>query len=266
MKKILVTTDLSMNSQAALRFAIQLASQNNYSLSFFYSCDILKPTLWSDSSFATYEKNEIEKIKQELYQFVSLAYENAGIIPEAIDCEVENGAKTDENIMAFAVKNKYDYICISRRGKGNSFKVFGTIISHLINKSEVPVIAVPNNYEPNQITSITYASDLENVNAELEKVNDFAASLDANVEVLHFKVPGDELIHTNLPLAIHFEPYHYEKSLIANLNKVIEQTRPSILVMFTKQKRTLLEKLFVSSISAEYAAVIKIPLLVFKKL
>ncbi|MDR6782771.1 nucleotide-binding universal stress UspA family protein [Pedobacter africanus] len=36
MKRILVTTDFSANSKAGLRFAIQLAAQNNYQLTFFH--------------------------------------------------------------------------------------------------------------------------------------------------------------------------------------------------------------------------------------
>jgi nucleotide-binding universal stress UspA family protein len=35
MKKILVTTDLSVSSKAAMRFAIQLASQGDIALTFF---------------------------------------------------------------------------------------------------------------------------------------------------------------------------------------------------------------------------------------
>lgn len=44
MNKILITTDFSSNSKAGLRFAIQMASQHNYSLTFFHSYHLLRPT------------------------------------------------------------------------------------------------------------------------------------------------------------------------------------------------------------------------------
>ena len=66
MDKILVTTDFSSNSKAGLRFAIQLASQHKYELTFFHSYYIMKPTSWNDETSAAYEKSEAEKMLAQL--------------------------------------------------------------------------------------------------------------------------------------------------------------------------------------------------------
>ena len=59
MKKILVTTDFSASSKSALYFAIQLASQTGYSLTFFHSYHVLVPTAWNEKVFNSFEKSEL---------------------------------------------------------------------------------------------------------------------------------------------------------------------------------------------------------------
>ncbi|MBL0235932.1 MAG: universal stress protein [Saprospiraceae bacterium] len=50
MNKILATTDLSTNSKAGLRFAMQLADQLKCELIFYYAIEVLKPISWSSQN------------------------------------------------------------------------------------------------------------------------------------------------------------------------------------------------------------------------
>ncbi|MDB5241021.1 MAG: Universal stress protein family [Spirosoma sp.] len=50
MKKILVTTEFSANSRAALRFAIQLASQSEVALTFLHVKPVMRLTV-SDGQY-----------------------------------------------------------------------------------------------------------------------------------------------------------------------------------------------------------------------
>ena len=269
MKKILVLTDFSQNAEAAIRFAIQLASQSNFALTFFYVCQIMRPTQWKETIYASFEKDELRSYKNRLQKYVTAVYERSGIpTPEKIEIEVQNGINTETNILEFSSKNKYDYLCISRHGHGNSLSLFGSITSHLITKSEIPVIVIPSNYQVSQIDSITYVSDLTNVEKELKLTMEFSESIGAEVELLHFTSAEDDLRHLNtlnVPIKVHYEPLKYEKTLIENMEDVFKHGKTSMLIMFTKHKRTFFEKLFISSISAEYASTSNIPLLVFKK-
>ena len=77
--KILVTTDLSENSKAGLRFAMLLASQHKVELAFFHSYYVMKPTSWSDAAYAAYEKTEAEKIQSNLKRFVEAIYKSMKI-------------------------------------------------------------------------------------------------------------------------------------------------------------------------------------------
>ncbi len=196
--------------------------------------------------------------------------------PEYFECIIKQGQYAYRNILKYAEENNYDYICISRQGSGKAKKLFGSTISKFITKSSVPVIAVPENYRRQNISKICYASDLSRLDDELVRVTNFASPLKADVEVLHFKVPIDYLIGNKEMTAIRekllehkiqarFEAMDYEETLIQNITKVLKRSKPSLLIMFTRQKRSLFEKIFLASMSAEYAFITKIPLLVFNK-
>ncbi len=274
--KILVTTDFSESSKAAMNFAIQLASQNNDQLTFFHACNFMRPTVWSDAVFENYQTKELTKTNEELQQFVSKVYKSLGIEMEGVNCIAEDGAASDQHIMDYAAKNNFDYICISRTGKGLNRSFFGSNSLTLINNSQVPVIAVPNNYKATEINHIFYASDLKNLDHELEKVVSFTKPLNAIVELIHFKAPEEEMINpeetekikqklSDHQIITNFRNTDFDKTLIQNIQEEIKSSRPAMLIMFTQQNRTLFQKIFSSSISAEYAALSGIPILVFNK-
>lgn len=276
MKKILVTTDFSANSKAGLRFAIQLASQMPIELTFFHSYHIAKPTSWGEKTFSTYENNEATKIKRKLDNFVNGVYDGMGVVPGKFHTVIRSSFITDSNIMKYAADNKFDFICISRRGSGKVKKIFGTNTSNLIIHSEVPVIAVPNTYRSTKVSSVLYASDLANLEEEIGQVVDFAKPLGAGIELLHLNYPSDiEYNATIIENTIRKFPKSHIKyrieninlvyNLVTNIQSVIKKIKPSILVMFTDQNQGFFEKLFLSSSSAKFSLNTSVPLLVFKK-
>jgi len=276
MNKILVTTDFSSNSQAAIRFAIQLASQHPYHLTFFHSTNLDQPTSWSKAIYESHEYSETKQTLTQLQGFVKEVYHAMGMQASNFDCVVRNNAATDQNIMQHAEENGYSFICLSKNGENKSNKWFGSTTSTLIKKSNTPVIAVPSNYQAEKILKVAYATDLKDLDTELEKVVSFTEPLAAQLELLHFSNPADalmepaqkEAINNNIKehhLITRFETFDIEKTLIENMNEAFQKSKPSMVVMFTEQNRTLFEKIFSSSISAEYASVSEIPLLVISK-
>lgn len=89
MKKNLVTTDLFANSKAALRFAIQLASQNNYQFTFLHVYQMLRRTSWTDPAFISFENSEHKRIEERLYKLVSSLY-NTTTSGEGFDFVIKN--------------------------------------------------------------------------------------------------------------------------------------------------------------------------------
>ncbi|GLU51694.1 universal stress protein [Dyadobacter frigoris] len=276
MKKILVTTDFSAGSKAGLRFAIQLASQSKFVLTFFHSYNIMSPTAWTAARIKDYETTETEKIQQKLDVFVQKVYQELGVQPEHCQCVIKSSVFAQSNIMDYAAENHIDFICISTRGAGKLQRLLGTNTANLINNSEIPVIAVPYTYKSKKITSILYASDLTNLDKELEIVAAFAKPINAEVQLLHFSTFLETHIdpkkieqatkksdHLHMKLDIKF--FEPAESLVSQIEAAITRTKPSMLVMFTEHHRSLFEKLFLSSKSAEYSYDPAVPVLVFNK-
>ncbi|MDO9039120.1 MAG: universal stress protein [Lutibacter sp.] len=110
MKKMLVTTDLSKNAKAGLRFAIQLATQSPVALTFFYSYHLMKPTSWSDAAFAAYKKSEAVKNQKRLNQYVNSIYKNKEQVPKNIKYVVKEAIMADSAIREYALNSNFDYI------------------------------------------------------------------------------------------------------------------------------------------------------------
>jgi nucleotide-binding universal stress UspA family protein len=276
MTKILVTTDFSTNSKVALRFAIQLASQWEVTLTFLHVQPVMRPTTWSKSMNERYEHTEMTKAQTTLDHFVNSEYKSLNLSPPPHTCVVLNSALTDTVIKNYAADNHFDFICISTRGEGIFEKLVGTTTTNLINQSLVPVIAVPGRYRVAKLTHILYASDLSCIERELRQVVRFARPLAALVELLHFYLPSEPvtdpvIINTavqtfsDYPVDVQLKPIDLTRTMIANLELAVKKAKPSMMVMFTTQNQGFFHQLFSSSNSVDYSFLTNVPLLIFRK-
>mgnify|MGYP003394872525 CR=1 FL=1 len=276
MKKILVATDFSTNSKVGLRFAIQLASQQNIELTFIHSFYLIKPSSWSFEKFMEYEKNESFEIHKKLNEFVTTVYKETGITPSHFKCIVTKGVFAESCILEHAIEQQFDFICIGTRGAGKLTKVFGTTASNLINHSTIPVIVVPKNYRRGVVKKILYATDFSNLKNELTEVINFAKPLHSKVELVHCYKTTDQLEtktkifdivkrNTTYPIKLHLELMIRSELLISKIDTVIKKSKANLLVMFTEHNKSFLKKIIFSSQSEEYSFKAKIPLLVYKK-
>ena len=281
MKTILVTSDFSTNSKKAIRFAMQLASQNNYKLVFYNVTSIMsKPSVWDIVYYGIYEQTEKQKNQEKLEKFISKIHKETTlpIINYDCVCEVVNGLgfSVGKQIMGYANENSADYICLSTKGSGTIDKLFGTIASELIVKSPIPVFVVPKNYRINKFTTICYASDTENIDNEIRKVVELATSLKAKVKVLHYDYnPYLKIDHEKLNnIARKYESenilFHYKKlnqkyTLNYHIRKDVILIKPSLVVLFTKQSNNWFDRLFAIHNSKDMSFNTKVPILVFRK-
>lgn len=276
MKKILVTTDFSASSRSAIYFAIQLASQDSCSLTFFHSYHVLMPTSWNDKVFESFEKSEIFKIEKKLERLVESIYKRSGLKRGDHHYVISKSLSPEKNIIEYAAGNSFDFICVSRRGQAVHRNIFGTITSGLINKSTVPVIAVPPNYKPSKLSKLLYISDLTNLDKEIIRIISFSEQLKLELELLHFRVPSDHNLDDNLidkaskkflghQIKLHLRDFNFSETLVKNIDKVISASKPSMVVMFTQQHRDFFSRLFLPGVTPSYAFKARIPLLIFPK-
>lgn len=276
MKKILVTTDLSANSKAALRFAGQLATQDEITLVILHVVCVMRPTSWNEAAFVAYEKSELAKAKETLDRFIASVYQDLDINVPTYTSVVESSAFTDSAIMAYAADHHIDYICISSRGAGTFEKLFGTTTANLISQSSIPVIAVPGSYRVTQLTSILYASDLSRIEPELKKVISFARPLAARVSLVHFSLPSELIIDpviistmaktiSDYPIEVQVKAFDLAQTMITQIGSAIKKAKPSMIIMFTQQQEGFFYRLFSSSNSVDYSFQTTLPLLVCRK-
>ena len=281
MKTILVTTDFSANSKKAIRFAMQLASQNNYKLLFYNVTSVMKkPSIWDNIYYGNYETAEVRRNQEKLEKFVSRIHHEANLptINYECNCEVFNALhiSVSKQIMEFANEVYANYICISSRGHGTLDKLFGTVASELILKSTIPVFVIPRNYRINKFTKICYASDTENIDNEIRKVVELSQSVNAKVKVLHYDY-GPFLIKDQERLSDMARKYEsedvvftYKKlnpkyTLNYHIRKDVMLIKPSLVVLFTKQNHKWFDRLFSSSHSTNMSFNTKVPILIFRK-
>ena len=274
MKKILVTTDFSTNSKKAIRFALQIASQMECELLFYNVIKIMQPTIWKQSEFEEYTIAEMAQKQKQLQKFVETIFQKQNFLKVNYQCACGINMDVEEQIISFAKKNNADYICISTRCAGIIKKLFGTNTSKLINSSPIPIIVVPHNYRIKPISSLCYASDLENLSLELKTIDTFSKELKVKMIVLHYDYDSeanrDRLSKLAAKYATEYIMFNFreletEDILLFQMQNDIEKLNPSLLLLFTHQNKNWLERLFNPSKTGGMSFNTKIPMLVFRK-
>ncbi len=276
MGKILVPTDFSPNSVAGLRFAIQLATRRKSELVFLHVS-----RLWIEDAVQPVQPGSPQdlsrqKLQKELESFVHEVYHSMNIKPTRYRCVIYYKFGVVNSLIDYAVENDCNYICISTHGARNVAKLFGTHTGELIKDSAVPILCIPKDYNGSAVTRILYASDLKNYEQELEKVVQFASTINAEIDMLHFfdtSVSYNEEHAKELKLeeklkykiTFHHKIMDAKNKLPDELDRAVSEFSPSLLVMFTEQNRSFFELLFFSSKTEEYSFRTTVPLLVFNK-
>lgn len=276
MEKILVTTDFSTHSKAGLRFAIQLASQKEVELIFFHCFQASIPTTIHRERIENAIQEQAQVQLQNLEKFISTLYKSMKVMAGAHKCVVVEGLDPEHTILHYVHHHAINYICMSTRGAGNLLKIVGTHTSNVILKSSVPVLVVPHTYRTQPIQSIMYASDLEDIHAEMPTVAAFAQSLRASVDLVNFYYPetiplDQETLATMWKLKyssinrVFLQPFQLDEGFADQLKGLIKKAKPSIVVFFTQTNRTWFDKLFRVGRSEGFSFVTKKPMLVYRK-
>ena len=281
MKKILVTTDFSANSKKAIRFAMQLASQNNYKLVFYNVTYVTnQPNAWNTVYPVNFSHNEIRINQEKLENLIAKIHTESKLATISYECdsEVLEGPflNVGNRIMDYADKIKADFICVSTTGSGTISKLFGSTASALILKSTIPVFVIPKNYILKNFSTICYASDIENIDIEIKKVVELADSLKAKVTVLHYdydsylKLDKEKLNNAARKYESEKILFEYKKlnpkyTLNYHIRKDVLLIKPSLVVLFTKQNRNWFDRLFETHHSSNMSFNTKAPLLIFRK-
>lgn len=275
-RKILVTTDYSLNSKAGIRFAIQLASQQSLSLIFLHVIELLIPARWNEVKAKIHSDETIKDEKARLQSFVKDVYKESNIRPTRFECVVRYGAPVSRAIMEYAQERKARFICIGTRGAGRLRRIIGTHTSAIIKHSPIPVFAIPKNYRRTPISHVMYVSDFRNIRKELSIVKRFAAAVKSKISVIHYdyfvqikdvrnEFEKYSIEYESPNVKFYLQKFDWEGSLAAHIKKAITKFKPSVISLFSKKPRNWYQRIFLFSESADISYDTKKPLLVFPK-
>lgn len=275
--KILITTDFSTNSKAAIQYAASIAQQLKQTELIFYSAvEMMQPQSWNLSFYKTYSIEEKNRLTRNLEQFVNTTLGSRKSVAKKSKFIIDFTNDTENAIIQFATKNKCQFICIATNGAGILRKLMGTHTSHLVNHSSVPILAIPSKYKTKLVKKITYVSDFENLGIELKKVLQFSSAINAKTEALHYARMGVNHPETIKKLNL-FNKEIYQSikpnvvdsdiqySLVERLTKYIDKQKPDLIILFTKQHKGFFEQLFLPSKAAELTFSTKVPTLIYPK-
>jgi nucleotide-binding universal stress UspA family protein len=260
-----------------MRFAIQWSRQQKAKLLFLHVAYIPGLTRWSDKQYRLFVRSELERRQRKLEQLVSEIYAQMGIREPQYECRVIEGISPDITLVDYCQRHKdINVICMGTHGAVGLQRLWGTHAGNMVTHSATPVVVVPKGYRAKPISRVLYATDLSHFEEELKKIAPLTRSFKAELDVLHL-VGVDELVPNKVLLEkmlrqefrnnihTHIERMDETRSVAVNLQKQMDRIRPSLVVLFTDQQRTLFEKIFFPSKTERFAFRTHTPLLVFPK-
>ena len=283
MPSIIVPSDFSKNSTIALRYAIQLCKISKLDLIVFHASHISAYALSAASTeeqmtllLQEDETSKMEKLQDQVNK--AYKYLNIAKIPAGTRLLVQYSPMVVERTLELATEQKASMIIMGTHGATGINKFFfGSNTSVMISKSDIPVLAIPENYKWNAPKDILFASDLENMGKELKQLLPFAVSTKANIRVLYldYGIDADDKKMKKALEAIKASGYKkikleiqkasIEDTLVSQVKKYIAKNKPDILVMFTRE-RTMWDRLFgKGSKTEDMSTSLSTPLLTYKK-
>ncbi|MCY7361884.1 MAG: universal stress protein [Ignavibacteria bacterium] len=281
MKNILFPTDFSPNSENALNYAIEIAGKIKGNLILFhaYSVQLIDPNMPAEIYLSAYqeeEKSSKESLEELSKRIIDSNKDESGNNLFTTDAIVTQGLVTDE-VLSVSEDFKIDIIIMGTHGaSGITELILGSNTASIIEKSHVPVLAIPQNAVNNGISNIVYAyDDIKSGLPSFHKLLEFANIYNSEITLLH-------IIDTNANTEEHnkreFEKIKQtsgydklklelikEENVLEGINEYINNNDTDVIAMAIK-KRSLLDKIFNRSLTKKMAYHTKIPLLALHKI
>jgi len=271
--KILIPTDFSESARAAFDYAYQLSLKeetaelvllNSYELPQGSSAGGIMMSL--EEAMAKESTNDL---KREV-AFLTEKYPNLYISSESQYGALENA------VSRTAKEREIDFIVMGTHGASGWKKTFiGSNTEKVIENVEIPVIAVPKEWEYREIKNIVYATDLKRLeNPEvLKPICRIAEQFDSTIHIVYVaEQAGDvdlEKEVSKLPLNNYFEKRTRKfeviesKSVEVGIDSFVKDIDADMVVLIPKAA-TFWQKLFKRSITEQMCFHTSVPLLAIK--
>ncbi|NNC95664.1 MAG: universal stress protein [Chitinophagales bacterium] len=278
MKKILLPTDFSDVSINAYNYALHIAEQfeAEVRLFFVYCYPMIDPHMPQSMILSMDQAEEAEAMKK--------FKEHEALLPHVVSgrnldkVKVTHTLRTGfliQEILELAKKEEFDMIIMGTHGaSGVSEYVLGSNTAEIMQKAEVPVLAIPGDADYSKIDRIVYATDFDKSDFKsMGSLLKLARKLDAKVTSLHIKT--EKGINEDVKLDDWQEYFWSEvksgivkfamiedEDVMHGLNRYIEENDVDMIAMLT-HKKSLTEKIFSRSMTKKMAYHSEVPILAF---
>jgi nucleotide-binding universal stress UspA family protein len=186
--KILVPIDYSPASKKAFQYALFLSERSHVDITLLHVFDL--PAMATDSYVYIPPSDEIEKIKSgHKVRLEKFASANKGKSTRSIHINYQSayGIPSDQ-ILDYSINEPFDLIIMGIQGKCIRPNFFmGTTFSKVMQKADIPVIALHGNSEFHRLRHILFTYDLKKFSDSkiLNPILRIAKDFGAKIHVLH---------------------------------------------------------------------------------
>lgn len=180
---IFFATDFSKNARRALPFAAEIASRAGSKLTLFHAS---QSALDFTPGFEQEKEKVVREAGREFDTLISGLNEEGRYKDLEISTLVQSGHPT-VGLLEKAVEQKAGLIVMGTQGAtGNRNVLFGSTASGIINKSDIPVLAVPPGSSVESLKHLAFATDYHEGDFKaLKQAIEFAELFTARVDVVH---------------------------------------------------------------------------------
>lgn len=251
MKKILLATDFSKNSNVALEFALEFAKIFEAKL---YILHVFK----NKESFTVMSKEQADQALDKLLNPYWNEKKYKGVEVETISRQSKDIVKS---ISAFANQKSVHLLVVGNTGAtGTSELLLGSNAIELVKSTQKPVLAVPQETSFKFPEKITFASDLEELDykSKLKPLYQFAEQFKSLLYVLHIfdkqkDFPEDKLNEgeklqeylAEINHQFHLKP---DIDVVEGVNNFLAEKQPDLFVLVARD-HNLIENLFRKSVT-----------------
>lgn len=277
MKRLMVPTDFSPTSEAAVLFAHELATRVGGSVVLYHTYTPV------ESAFIEKAANrEQYNLQMESNLAKKLERMKKKLIPEEAGIPVSTvvgHSPLIDNILGFAEDNHIDLIVMGTQGAGGLLKnIIGSHASRVIKEADIPVLLIPEQYEWKEPSHILFISDYAESNGEaIQFILPIARAFSARLSIMHFinlylnsdqkeleKVRFDAYME-QMRGSLGDEDVRFELQRTHSLTDSFEnlhETYPYDLLVMVRRKKRFFQNFFTPNFTRHMAFVTKKPLLV----
>ena len=274
MKKILVPTDFSKNSENALDYAIELAQNEETTIILLHSFYVMYTSPEIPMEFIVEQSSAIQKDADTRLAELSKKTEKY----DKINCEtISMEGFVVDSILTLVKKRKIDLVVMGTKGaSGIAEMLIGSNTAKVIVKAICPVIAVPEKAKFEGIDKVAYATNyLSSDITMLKKLVEFTKRFKAKIEIIHI-ADGEcqyayeenllEKFSKKVKHKITYKAISYQLLFGEDVENKLEQyiKKEAInLLALSARKGNLFERIFRGSLTKKLAYHTSIPLIVF---